>query len=350
MSTRYAIHLGESMSMEEFIEYAKNKSLTQKQVEDIEVSNNEFGDAPPCLETLVASGFPPGSMNNGLFNMGVYARMKFGDDWQKYVFAYNERFMGPGASHEVQQLIKSLDKKKYTYKCHEAPICGVCDKSSCSGREFGPMGEHSPYKSPENKRKFRPCVLDEVDQPIIRFDPPEESDDEPFYVFNIKGKRMTATLEMISHQGKFLHGYLKKFHKVMAAIEVDRWNTKMNELLDGADVKAMAIDGGPEGQFMIYLESFCTKIEARSKDELLQGKPWNDNGKTYFRLMDLMKYLDINRFKTFSQTQLCDILRRRGADHHKFMIKGKCVACWSIEQFKTQTEDFDIPNVSNSAY
>ena len=119
---RYCIHNQKKLNMDQFLMFAEGMRLTLDDLQSIEVTNGEFSDAPPCLEVLCAQGFPSGSMNNALFDMGVYAKMKFQDDWQSKVFEYNQRFMGPGSSHEVQQVIKSIDRKKYIYRCSEAPI------------------------------------------------------------------------------------------------------------------------------------------------------------------------------------------------------------------------------------
>lgn len=355
---RYAIRNGVALSLKEFIAYAQEKSLSRSDLENIELNSNEFGDAPPCLQQLTMIGFPDGSMNNALFDMGVYARMKFPDDWQRMVYEYNQRYMGPGSAKEVQQIIKSLDKKKYIYKCQEPPICGLCNKALCAQREYGIQSSASPYKSVASQKMLRPCILDEVDTPVECHLPPPSSDDEPFWVFRLHGQNMDVTIDMISSQAKFLREYLKKFRRVVLPIDENRWMVAINNILDQAENIDMAEDAGPEGQLWIHLENFCCgKVQARNKDELILGKPWNDKEdeeklgpRIYFRSPDFLKYLDTQRFKHFKERQIYAILRRNGARHHKFMIKNKCVSCWSITTFNEPEGVMDVPDMNSSAF
>jgi len=357
-TTRYAIHNEDSLDLAEFLDYAESKRTTLSDFLDLEVSNTEFEGMPPCLETLIVSGFPKGSMNNALFNMGVYARMKYPEDWHKKIYEYNDRFMGPGSSREVQQIIKSIDKKKYAYKCQEDPICGYCNKVICGGREFGITSGNSPYKSTNATKVSRPCILDKVEEPVECYIPPEGSDDEPYWIFRIHGMPMDVSIDMIQSQSKFLREYLKKFRKMVLPIDETRWMTAINNILENATNHELASDAGPEGHLFIHLESFATgKVQARTKDELVLGKPWNDkeneegNGNlVYFRSPDFMKYLDMQRFKQFKERQIYAILRRNGANHHKFMIKGKCVACWSVPAYDSVQGTFDVPPMAKEQF
>lgn len=343
-SERFCVYNSERLNLEQFIELAEANKVLEEDLEAIQIIDNEYSDAPPCLEMLCAQGFPHGSMNNALFNMGVYARMKYEDDWQSKVIEYNQKFMGPGSSQEVQQIIKSLDKKKYIYRCSEPPLCGICNKSICATRKYGVASEKIPYKSAGVKKANRPCILDDVERPVQCFEPPSHSDDEPYWVFKIHGQYMDVTVDMIQSQLKFVRAYLKKFKKMLLSIDEDRWASAMNLLLEGADMHDLASDAGPEGQLWIHLENFCTgRVQARTQEELILGKPWSDGGRIYFRSTEFSRYLDSNRFKQFSERDIYAILRRSGAQHHKFMIKNKCVSCWSIPAFDDARQDFDSP-------
>jgi len=357
-TTRYAVKSGEALPLEGFIELAEANKVSLADLYELEPPPSEFSDAPPCLEVLTAKGFPDGSRNNALFDMGVYARMKFPEDWQRHIHDYNERFMGPGAPKEVHNIIKQLDKKKYTYKCQEDPICGVCNKVVCASRQYGIQSSSSPYRTSQAQKTMRPCILDEVEGPVECYLPAETSDDEPYWVFKFRGRPMDVSIDMVQSQSKFLREYLKKFRKVILAIDETRWSEAINLLLEEAIDHELAPDAGPEGQFFIHLETFLTgKVQAREKDELLLGKPWRDVDATegfgdriYFRSPDLMKYLDQQRFKQFKERQLYGILRRKGARHHRFMIKGKCVSCWSVTPFDEQTEGFDVPEMEKGDF
>lgn len=99
---------------------------------------------------------------------------------------------------------------------------------------------------------------------------------------------------------------------------------------------------------MQHLEDFCTgRAMAKAQEELILGKPWLFDDRVYFRSGDLIKYLDQQRFRAFKEKEVWSILKRQGAKHHAFNLKGKHIKCWSIEAFAEQTEGFDYEEMPN---
>ena len=355
---RYAIKEAVAVDVKDFPHLVNEREITRDELEELDIGSGEFSDAPPCLETLSITGFPDGSMNNALFNLGVYARMKYPEDWHVKIYDYNQRFLGPGSPKEVQQILKSLEKKKYIYRCNEQPICGVCDKAVCNVRKFGISSESLPYKGATTQKTSRPCILDEIEGQIECYLPPHGSDDEPYWVFVFSGTPMDVTIDMVSSQIKFLREYLKKFRRMVLPIDETRWMVAINALLVDAKEFELAPDAGPEGQLWLHLEAFCNgKVQARTKEELVLGKPWRDKENTeafgdriFFRSQDLVKYLDMQRFKQFKERQIYAIMRKKGTRHHKFMIKGTCVSCWSTEPYNSAVGTMDIPDMAKDKY
>lgn len=341
-TTRYCIKGGVELSAKEFVEYVSEYAINVQQLVAFNPQSiiepevdTEFNDAPPCLQDLVKKGFPTGSRNSALFSMGVFARKKFTVGWEDKVFEYNQRFMGPGTYTEVAGVIRSLNKKTYVYKCKDQPLISCCDKERCAQATYG-----LSFSDTEEKLK-RPNILDTVTE-VVCYVPPRDSKDEPYWVFTIEDIEIDVTVDMVRSQQVFSREYLRQYHRVILPIKDSKWVTSINDLLSKAEIREMAPDAGPEGQLMIHLEDFCTnKAQARAREELILGKPWVESARVYFRSGDLMRYLDQQRFKTFKEKEVWTILKRRGATHHKFMIKGKCVGCWSMDAFPEQIEGFD---------
>ena len=109
---RFAISHGNNLSPEQFLELAEKNLLDSKAIEKLTVEvNSELKEGPPCLQHLTQQGFPEGTRNNGLFNMAVYARKAFPDNWQAMVESFNIKFMDPPLkSTEVLEVIKSASK------------------------------------------------------------------------------------------------------------------------------------------------------------------------------------------------------------------------------------------------
>lgn len=338
---RYSIKGGISLTAEEFITHVSENAITQQQLVSFQMESilephedPEFNDAPPCLRYFVTHGFPPGTRNSALFSMGVFARKKFMDGWQDKVAEYNLRFMGPGTYSEVAGVIRSLNKKSYYYKCKDQPLISQCDKDACALCTYGVQPSHSEEKS------SRPCVLDTV-LSVTCYNQPIGSKDEPYWVLEFESGELDITLEMFSNQRLFLKEYFRVFKRLMLSVKDKKWTDKVNELQESAEQKELAPDAGPEGQLWVHLEEYCTsKAKAKTRDELILGKPWQDGERTYFTSKDLMKYLSQQRFNIMKEKEIWPILRRHGATHHAFNLKGKHLTCWSVTSFDEQDEDF----------
>jgi hypothetical protein len=98
-----------------------------------------FADGPPCLETLHSQGgFPEGQRNKGMFNVGVFMRKAYPEDWEDRLEAYNGKFLSePLTEKEIHDTVKSLKRKDYQYKCSDDPIASVCEKALCKTRLYG---------------------------------------------------------------------------------------------------------------------------------------------------------------------------------------------------------------------
>ena len=348
-TTRYCLKGGVALTPEEFITYANENivelsDLVAFNMESIHefASDPEFADAPPCIKYFVQHGFPPGSRNHALFSLGVFARRKFINGWEDKVFEYNQKFMAPGTYSEVASIIRSLSKRTYIYKCKDQPLCGKCDKENCANTPYGVK----PGLADEKAQ--RPNILDEVETPIICYAPTATSTDEPYWVFKINGMEFNVTVDMARSQVLFAREYLRQFHSVVMPVQDRRWVTRINELLSAAEIRELAPDAGPEGQMWFHLEEFCTsKAKARAKDEIILGKPWTEDSRIYFRSSDFVKYLDQQRFKRFTESELWSILKRGGALHHRFNLRGKQVGCWSVSVFDEQNGSFEETPIDN---
>jgi len=98
-----------------------------------------FDNGPPCLETLhEKGGFPAGQRNKGMYNVGVFMKKAYPEDWEERLEAYNRKFLAePLTEKELSDIIKSLKRKDYQYKCSDDPIASVCERPLCKTRLYG---------------------------------------------------------------------------------------------------------------------------------------------------------------------------------------------------------------------
>lgn len=325
---RFALYKGKKLSAEKFIQYATKMSMSLSELEKFNVAlgDGAFSDGPPCLQTLAMSGFPQGTRNMGLFNMGVYARHKFGDTWQEKMEEYNRDYLAPPlGTSEVSQALRSLNKKTYFFTCDKQPIVQVCNKEICKKREYGIGGDG------ENIPVTIGC-LTRINSEI------------PTFFIDVEGVRIEVTPEGLLLQDKFRLLCIEKISKLPTRMKPLEWEAIVRDRLANQEVIDAPKDAGPIGQFQLHLDTFLTsRHRAKAIDELLLGKPFinEEDGRTYFRSIDLIKYLDQQHFREFKPRQIWAMIGDMDGKHEQKNIKGKCVQMWSLPSPAEQDSPFE---------
>jgi len=329
---RYAIKDGKALTAQEFITYAHEKKATKAQIDDAKIKtldDGDFLDAPPCIQILASQGFPEGTRNNGLLNMGVYARLKFGEAWQDKLEEFNHLYMKPPLKmSEIKLLVKSLGKKDYFYTCGKTPLSQYCNKDICKTRPHGVGGNE--------------------DEPSINIGELVKINSvPPTWIIEVEGNRMELSTVDLLNQEKFRLLCMESINILPNRMKPIMYEKIIKDRLQNVRIVEAPPDSGPEGRFWGLVEQFCTgRAQAKTQDELLRGMPWTDNGLTYFRSRDLIKYLDQQHFRDFRERQIWAILRRDDkVIHGQFNIKGVCIQWWAVPEFQIQTEEFDIHKV-----
>ena len=128
---------GEALKIEEFFKLYDTYSLTEKELVNLKISETDNTDdllkgAPPCLQTILKDGMPEGGRNDMMYNIGVYLKKRFPNEWESKMYIYNEQYMKPPLKHpEMTKSIESLGKKDYLYKCKLEPIVSFCSINLC---------------------------------------------------------------------------------------------------------------------------------------------------------------------------------------------------------------------------
>jgi hypothetical protein len=326
---RYAIDENNApISAEHFIQLVQAKRLSLQELKNIIVSvKPDLEDGPPCLQYLIAQGFPDGTRNDGLFNLGVYLLKSDPDNWKTKIEDYNLSYMMPPLkSMEVQGVVKSLEKKDYFYTCDKAPIVSYCNKALCMTRKYGIGIVGVPVLSSLTKYNCTP----------------------PIWFVNVDGdRRLELITEDLQNQVRFQKRCIESLNFMPPIIPKNNWQQLMQKLLESVTIIEAPVDASPSGQLLEYLEKFCTsKAQAQVIDEMLLGKPFTKNGRHFFRMSDFMAYLERQHFREFKVNKITSIIKQDlKAEHHFVILKGKGVNCWSIVEYKSQTESQSVPDI-----
>lgn len=315
------------MPHQTFIDRVKGAWLSEDQLERlvVPVVAQEFEDGPPCLQHLSTQGFPAGTRNNGLFNIAVYCRKKNPDNWQADLEQYNVKLMDPPlASTEVQGVVKSASRKDYHYTCSRAPIAPYCNAAVCKLRKFGLDGAND-----------MPAI-----HSLTKF-----NTTPPLWFLDVEGGgRLELDTDDLQNQRRFQRRCMEKLNIMPNKMNDNAWTKLINHLFENLTIIDAPADASPVGQLFEHIERFCTgRVQAKNRDELLLGKPWTEDNRHYFRMADLMAYLDRMHFREYKVHQVTAVMKANGAEHHFYNCKGKGVNCWSVPAFEKHEGDFEVP-------
>jgi hypothetical protein len=297
---RYAINdNGDALTIEQFYtEYDKN-SCTRQDVEGIRTEEKKIEEAfpggPPCLNKLAAIGFGEGSRNNALFNIAVYYKQSKPDSWEDEIVKANHQYMEPPLSNnEVQQLIKSVNRKGYDkYRCKDAPINAVCQASLCRTKRFG-------------------VGFGEEEMPILG-SLTKYSSTPPQWFLDVGEARIELKTEQLYSPNLFALACLDQANLVVPIPKPKDWKQHflkpmMQDLQEVEPLESL----NPENEITGLLQDWTTNRQsARTMDDIFNKLPYTDDKRefTYFRMEDFYNFCKRNHWEK-DKTYTGNLLKR----------------------------------------
>lgn len=330
---RYALGAnGEILQFTKFMEYARSKIVALKDVVTVRAINDLLPDGPPCLNHLCSMEFPSGTRNNGLFNLAVYARKKYGDDWKTHVQEYNGKFMTPPLeASEVMGIIKSVEKKEFQYTCKQPPIANYCNMPKCRackcGIGVGNLG----------MPKFGSLTKIMTSPPL-------------WFLEVESGGRLELTTDDLQSPRNFQNKCMETLNIMPILPKMDVWQEIIHTLLQEVTEIEIPEEATPQGLLWQHLEDFCTsRVQGRTVEDLLLGKPWLNNGYYYFRLRDFLSYLERQKFKLLPLHHISMHLSEWKLGKKFWNIAGRGANTYYIAETKLrkQTIPFTPPTITD---
>jgi hypothetical protein len=321
-TNRYAFRDGREIGLLEFLDYAESKRQTAEQMGiSVGPSNDEtsFYEGPPCLQTIEGrGGFEQGTKKEGMFSATVYLRKRHPDDWQKRVDGLNQKMAGL-LSDEVQNLIKQVGKKNYSYKCTLPPINSVCNRRVCRTRLYG-VGETDAVDA----RGFAIGALTRYET---------SNGDEPLFAMEVAGKRVLVTTQQLYSRDEFNRACISQANVIPVHMTPVRWLKFLNDILPTADIVPLPEDASPLGQLWEHIVMFLTQsVSATELSKITLGVPYRDpsDNMIYFRSIDLFTYLNARRIPYKSPQQVWEMLRRKDGEKKFINLGGRGANVWYV--------------------
>jgi hypothetical protein len=318
-SANYAVTAdGRGMSVATFLKAAEHARVTRAQFLALRLTRAVEGwkEAPPCLEYLVGQGkIPGGVQNNALFSLGVLAKKMHGENWPEVLTQWSQELFEPVHDRErVNSAIRSLTRRDYNYKCHDAPCVNHCNMALCRTRKYGVGAEQGGAD-----------IIESVS--VLDTEPPL------FYVLLKTGGTVECSGPELLNPQHFMNHAIDKLQMVLPQYTKVAWLAQVQQAVESAVKIEAPPEVGTTGQLLELLEKFCTdRHAAERREEILGSKPWRDDesGMVWFRLRDLQEFLERARFTGLRRSQVTERIKKLGGTHGFFNMMGKGVNVWGV--------------------
>ena len=321
---------GQDVSLEDFLDWIDENQISLSELADFPVGMNQemFDDAPPCVQTMLINGFPEGTRNKGMFQVAIYLKKKFPDGWQKEMEAINQKhFHPPLPAIEVVQIQSQHEKKDYGFLCNDEPFCSHCNKAVCRQKKYGIGGGGGKPDMPN------------ISGLTILLSEPR------LYFLDVDGHRLELSTKQLQIPMQFQEACMEQINFMPPTLKASEWQQIVNNLLQNASHIEVPEELTVAGQFKELVQMFCTsRIRAMSPEELELGKPWTDNGKTYFKIKGLQEFLYSRNFTALKRPQIQERLKdlNDGDEcHGKYQYKDETskwqqTRVWWVPEFKEE--------------
>lgn len=346
VTTRYALDKnGESMTVDEFLDAAEKIRTNPARLDKLTFAGDRkyFTDGPYCLEIISSQGPVTTNRNIFMFNVGVYCRSKWPDDWKKHHEEFNRLLCSPALdASEIVNIQKSLEKNdKYFYQCDQCPLKDFCNKNVCKTRPHG-VGSSTPD-------------LPDIGSMTIMLSEPR------IYFVDVEDRRLQLSVEQLQVPSQFQRACMEQLQFMPPVLRPAAWQTLVNNLMAEAVIVEVPEELTIHGQFKEHLRNYCTsRIKAMSPEEMQMGKPWTDKGRTKFTMLGLEQFLKNRGFTQYTRAEMQEQIKKlnNGGECHGFQsipdpstkTGRNTFRVWWVPEFThTETtldvkeESYDIP-------
>jgi hypothetical protein len=323
---------GKLACLAEALDYCESKKVTTKELK-AKLEELPLYDAPPCLQSLYISGVDE-YRNEFLFSAAVYCKNKYGEDqFEQELLAINSTFEDPLSEKEVHNtIIKTMNKKTYSYKCGMPPLCNVCNKKLCESRQFGKDSGQIPSLSFEEFHQY-------LTEP-------------PYYEWIVNGQALRFYKEEdIINQTAFRTLCMRKLHKLPKKLSDAKWTSIVNSALENvilheADIESSMTAGGM--WYKYTCDFFSTRKLADTQSQIKLGRIYKDEemGCYIFRGTDYIEFMTtIKDFKGYSEAEMQNNLIDKGAKIISYLIGEREYKVWAIPVSSIDTQQDSLQDM-----
>ena len=270
-----------------FLEYAYSKRLTKADFEnmvgdmrvDIDALEEVLIGAPPCLQHILQRGIPTGSRNSILFNVAVYCRKRYGENFRKEFGELHDKFVDePLGFKELENICLSAEKKEYQYQCKDPLLKKHCNANVCMDRDCG-IDFSSEIKTLKSATRI-------LTDPVVYAVEVEMGAGLPHVVY--------VETDQLFSQDQFRKECSIQLHKTFVPITLKAWNDICVRLINTAINQEPPYEMSEHGQLFRMLQEYLVNRAQPRRTQLTEEEGvFHDTEKhlIYFRLDGFKAYL-----------------------------------------------------------
>ena len=203
-----------------------------------------------------------------------------------------KHFTPPLPASEIVTIQNTLEKKEYQYTCKEEPMASHCNQGVCRGLKHG-IGTTS-------------MLMPSISGLSVILSEPR------LWFLDIDGRRLELTTEELQTPRLFQRACMEQLNFMPPKMKDGDWEIQVNGLLENCNEIAVPEELTYKGQFLSYLELFCTgRVQAQSFEEvvLVNHIQTEKNLEHILRLDSLMDFLRNRKFDNYTRAQVQERLK-----------------------------------------
>ncbi len=285
---------------DDYLDFAESRCIEPRALLDATFPQRHtpFFDGPVCLDRMASDtgpGFPEGSRNITMFNVGIYLKSKFPDQWQDHMVQINQDLFDPPLPNsELQNLIKQHERKSYGYQCDQEPLRSFCKRETCLSRKYGVGGGDMGGGGSEIEAMIQgvsKTVVTDYHGNIIQ-------DDNVVWYVNVNGMILKLPSVDFFSQDRFLRRVGENCGCYPQPMRPQRWRAFLDNACSTATDLEIPYEETREGQIIMALLDYCTDHTLTdNRSEIETGKVYQkEDGSLWFKHKWFYQYLIDNGY------------------------------------------------------
>jgi hypothetical protein len=322
---------GQPISLELFLATAESRAVNSYQLDQL--YSNEHSEAPPCIAMGITEGITEGSRNDFTYNLTLYMRKKFPEDFRDRIYDMNSQiFETPLPFNEIKKVVSSASRRDYRYKCSSEPCKSMCDRKACLTRKFGITQDQSD----EMDAEFEVPVFTD----LVKYDT-----NPVRWELTVEGRTIMFASEELMDWRIIKLRCMERLQRILPNLKNDRWHKMLKTMMATCRIESAPEDASVDGIIKAQLIDYIRKTDLSSegtdvadRKNLFRGIPVVQEDQdipgvryVYFRGQDFVTHLKRSKTEELKGVNLWFALRKMGVQHGRLRVEDKAPSIWYIE-------------------